>query len=247
VANMVEKRSELISEDEALVLTALPHGEHGAVVRFLCRQSGLRAGYVAGARGKRMRATLHPGNRVALRLRVRSEGQLPTASAEVAESRALLAYTPGPAAVLMWLTELTAAVLAEAVPHPRLVDTLDTILAGLSAGMDGSTMRLAVARYELLLLQESGFGLDLESCALGGRADDLAFVSPNSGRAVSRAMAAGQPWAPRLLPLPAALFSGEGSPADAADALRLTGHFLELHWLHQRPALRAIRERAARA
>lgn len=219
-------------EDEALVLTALPHGENGAVVRFLSFAGGLRAGYVPGARGKGKRAVLHPGNRVALALRARAEGQLPGATLELVESRALLAFEPMSAAMLGWLTELTAVALAEEVPHPRLAAALDALFGGLSAGIGRDAARAALARYELMLLEEEGFGLDLSACALGGHATDLAFVSPKTGRAVSATKSAGQPWAHQLLPLPAFLLSGE--PADAAGAqaaLALSGHFLARHWL----------------
>jgi DNA repair protein RecO (recombination protein O) len=219
-------------EDEALVLTVLAHGETGAVVRFLSFAGGLRAGYVPGARGKTKRALLHPGSRVALKLVARAEGQLPGATVEPVASRALIAFEPGAAALLAWLCELTAAALAEAVPHPRLAGALDALLEGLSAGLDGAGAGAALARYELLLLEEAGFGLDLAACALGGAVDDLGFVSPKTGRAVSRAKAAGQPWAPRLLPLPGFLLRGGAASADeVATGLALTGHFLARHWL----------------
>jgi DNA repair protein RecO (recombination protein O) len=231
-------------EGEALVLTVLPHGENGAVVRFLGFSGGLRAGYVPGARGKGKRAVLHPGNRVALSLRVRAEGQLPGATVELVESRALLAFEPLPAALLGWLTELTAAALAEAVPHPRLATALDALLGGLAAGMNQDDARAGLARYELMLLEDEGFGLDLSACALGGPVADLAFVSPKTGRAVSRAKADGQPWAAQLLPLPRFLLTG--SRADAAEAraaLALSGHFLGRHWLRG-DRLEALRARA---
>lgn len=231
-------------EDEAVVLTTLPHGENGAVVRFLSRTGGLRAGYVPGARGKGKRALLHPGNRVALGLRAKAEGQLPGATVELVESRALLAFEPLSAAMLGWLTELTAAALAEAVPHPRLAAALDALLSGLAAGMDPVNARAALARYELLLLEEEGFGLDLSTCALGGPVTDLGYVSPKTGRAVSRARSDGQPWAPQLLALPAFLLTGARASADeAAAALALSGHFLARHWLRGE-RLEALRARA---
>lgn len=233
--------------DDALVLTILPHGEHGAVVRFLGLGIGLRAGFVRGGRGRRMRAIIHPGNRVALTLSARTESALPSASVEPIASRAIIAFDPGPALALGWLTELTAATLSEAVPHPRLAEALDRLLDGLSAGLDGPAMLMAVARYELLLLAEEGLGLDLSACALGGPSDDLAFVSPRTGRAVSRERATGQPWASRLLPLPAPLRDGGPASADeTTDALRLTGHFLDAHWLQSRDRLSAMRNRLAR-
>jgi DNA repair protein RecO (recombination protein O) len=234
----------LTFQDDALVLTLLPHGENGAVVRFLSFSGGLRAGYVPGARSKARRAVLHPGNRVALALKARAEGQLPSATVEPLESRALLAFEPMPAAMLAWLTELTAAALAEEVPHLRLATALDALLGGLGAGMAHIDALAALARYELLLLEEEGFGLDIASCALGGPAADLAFVSPRTGRAVSRQMAEGQPWAPQLLPLPA--FLRDGGPATAADAaaaLALTGQFLARHWVRS-ARMEALRARA---
>jgi DNA repair protein RecO (recombination protein O) len=228
--------------DEALVLVSQPHGEHGAVVRFLTFEGGLRRGYVPGARGKARRALLSPGNRVALELKARTEGQLPGAALELVESRALLAFEAGSAALLAWTTELTAAALAEAVPHRRLAEALDALLGGLVAGMDTGAARAALARYELLLLEEEGFGLDLSACALGGDSADLGFVSPKTGRAVSRAKAAGQPWEGQLLALPRFLIAGgAATAAEAEAALMLTGHFLARHWLagERLPPLRA--------
>ncbi|MCG2840977.1 DNA repair protein RecO [Sandaracinobacter sp. RS1-74] len=231
--------------DEALVLTSLPHGENGAVVRFLTMGHGLRAGYVPGARGKAKRAALHPGNRVALSLRARAEGQLAGATLELVKSRALIGFEPGGAAILAWVTELTAAALAEAVPHPRLAEALDALLEGLAAGLQPVSARAALARYELLLLEEEGFGLDLASCALGGPVDDLAFVSPKSGRAVSREKADGQPWEGQLLPLPRFLRQGGAATAEEARAaLALTRHFLARHWLSG-ARLEGLRGRAA--
>lgn len=228
--------------DEALVLTVLPHGEHGAVVHFLTFSHGLRAGYVAGARSRTRRATLQPGNKVALGLRGRSEGQLATATVETVTSRALIAFDASNAAILAWLTQLVAQTLSIAVPHQRLADALDALLAGLDHGMDRLDARAAVAKFELLLLAEEGFGLDLGQCALGGPGDELAFISPRSGRAISRRMAMGQPWAAKLLPLPPFLVSdAPPTPADIEQALALTGHFLARHWFDNRPRLAAAR------
>lgn len=231
-------------QDQALVLTTLPHGENGAVVRFLAFGHGLQAGYVPGARGKGRRALIHPGNRVQLALKSRAEGQLPGATLELVESRALLAFEPGTASLLAWLTELTAVALAEGVPHPRVARALDALLAGLVAGMARVAAAAGLARYELLLLEEEGFGLDLSACALGGPAADLAFVSPRTGRAVSRVKAEGQPWASLLLPLPAFLLHGGTPTADEAGAaLALSAHFLQRHWL-QGERLEGLRRRA---
>lgn len=214
-------------EGEALVLSVRAHGEHGAIARFLTFDAGLKAGYVAGGHGRAKRPLLQPGNRVTLSLRARLAGQLPGARLELAHSRALLAFEPWSAALTAWLCHLTTSALAEDVAHPRLAAALDALLSGLDAGLGGPAMGLALARYELLLLEELGFALDLEACALGGPADDLAFVSPRTGRAVSRARSAGQPWAHQLLVLPRPLLTGSAGDADeTAAALRLSAHFL---------------------
>lgn len=230
--------------DDAIVLTLLPHGEHGAVVRFLSLNGGLRAGFVHGARSARRRAVLHPGNLVALHLVARAEGQLPVATAELVESRALAAFAPYTAAILAWVTEWTASALAEAVPHQRLAHALDALAGALAAEIPPLPAAAALARYELLLLEEEGFGLDLATCALGGDAPP-AFVSPKSGRGVSAARANGQPWARHLLPLPRFLLEGGGdaSASEVAQALRLTGYFVSRQWLHG-ARLEGLRQRA---
>ena len=229
--------------DDALVLTLLPHGEHGAVVRFLCFAGGMRAGFMHGARSQKRRAVVSPGNRVTLRLAARTESALPVATAELVESRALAAFAPHSAAILHWATELTAAALAEGVPHRRLAEALDALLAALAAEAPADTALAALARYELLLLEEEGFGLDLARCALGG-AGLPAFVSPKTGRAVSREMAAGQPWERHLLPLPPFLLSAEAPKAsEIVPALQLSAHFLARHWLRGE-RLEQLRERA---
>ena len=234
----------MLLRDEAIVLTLLPHGENGAVVRFLTFENGLRAAYVPGARGRAKRALLQPGNRVALGLKARGEAALPTATVELVQSRALLAFYPASAAGMAWLSELTATALTEAVPHARLADALDALLAAMAA--QSPDWGATVARYELMLLEETGFGLDLGACALGGPAGDLAFVSPKTGRAVSREQAAGQPWESQLLPLPGFLVTGgAASAADCADGLRLTGHFLARHWFADHPKLAPLRSRMA--
>ena len=232
----------------ALVLTALPHGEHGAVVRFLTPGEGLQAGYVRGGRSRRLRPVLQPGNIVALELRARVETQLAAATVELAVSRAGLAFDRLQAAATEWLTALTAAVLDEAVPVPRLYAALDALLGGMSAGMAAEAAAAGVARYELLLLGELGFGLDLESCAATGSREELRYVSPRSSQAVSAT--AGAPYAAKLLPLPA-LLRDPGAPADwmqVREALTTTGWFLERELLTGRAANLAIaRERLVAA
>lgn len=210
----------------AIVCALLPHGEHGAVVRFLTPDDGLVAGYVRGGRSRKLRPVLQPGNGVALALRARVDTQLAAATAELTHARAALAVTAASLAALDWLTALTAAVLAEAVPHPALYRTLDAVLTAIAAGAGPLSLGEAIVRYEHLLLAELGFGLDLSRCAATGSTTDLAFVSPKSSQAISRG--AGLPYAAKMLPLPAFLLGD--TPADVAsvrDGLKLTGYFLE--------------------
>jgi DNA repair protein RecO (recombination protein O) len=225
---------------EALVLTLLPHGEHGAVVRFLARDAGLVVGFVPGARSRRRRADLAPGNRVALSMRVRTPGTLPTATVEPIQSRALLAFEPDTAAALDYLVHLPAILLPEQDAHPALFCALDALLSRLAE----PGWQAELARFELLLLKELGFGLDLGTCALSGATSDLVGVSPKSGRAVSRAAASGQRWAAGLLPLPPVLTDPGAQPARLNQAFALTGHFLARDLFPQNPALLALRERA---
>ncbi|QXQ04914.1 DNA repair protein RecO [Sphingosinicellaceae bacterium] len=211
----------------ALVLTALPHGEHGAVVRFLTPEDGVQAGYVRGGRSRRLRPVLQPGNLVAVELRARVEEQLAAATVELVTSRAGLVFDRTSAAATEWLTALTAATLGEGQAQARLYAALDALFAAMAAGTTSMQAAAGVARYELLLLGELGFGLDLETCAATGTRDDLAYVSPRSSQAVSAA--AGAPYAAKLLPLPA-LLRDTRAPIDTGDivaALTTTGWFVE--------------------
>ena len=228
----------------ALVLTALPHGEHGAVVRFLTAVDGMHAGYVRGGRSRKLRPVLQPGNIVALDLRARVETQLAAATVELVTSRAGLAFDRLTSAATEWLTALTAATLGEGQPSPRLHAALDALLGGMAAGIDGAAAAASVARYELLLLELAGFGLDLDSCAATGATTDLIYVSPKSSQAVGAA--AGEPYAAKLLPLPALLRGGDAAPdwGAAAAALTTTGWFVERDLLTGREA--ALRPARAR-
>lgn len=213
--------------DSAAIIVALrPHGEHGAIVRVLTPADGLQAAYVRGARGRRLRPVLLPGNKVHARLSARADTQLAQATIELMHSRAPLLAEPLPTAAIEWLCALTATALPEAQPYPRLFEALDGVLGAIEAAPSASGWGAALVRYELLLLAELGFGLDLAACAVSGVSDDLVAVSPRSGRAVSGAQAA--PYEGRLLPLPPFLASGgPGSWAEIADGLRLSGHFLQ--------------------
>ena len=213
------------SETPAIVCALRNHGEHGAVVRLMTPEQGLIAAYVRGARGRRMRPVLMAGNVVQAQLSARTETQLPQAVIELVHSRGPLLSEPLPAAAIDWATVLTATALPEGQPYPRLYQAFEGLLDAIEAAPSAAGWGAALVRYELLLLAELGFGLDLERCVVTGRNDDLIAVSPKSGRAVSAAEA--EPYAGKLLPLPA--FVREGGPAswpEIAQGLDLTGHFL---------------------
>ena len=182
-----------------------------------------------------MRPVLVPGNLVQARLRSRTEEQLAHAEVELTRSRAPLLTEPLPAAAIEWVTALTATALPEAQPYERLYDALDALLALIEAAPSALGWAGSLVRYELLLLAELGFGLDLESCAVSGSNDNLIAVSPRSGRAVSAAEA--EPYSGRLLPFPPFLRGG-GDPSwmEIEQGLRLTGHFLEREILTGRAA-----------
>ncbi len=202
------------------------HGEHGAVVRLLTRDHGLQAAYVRGARSRRLRPVLIGGNLVAAEFSARTDTQLPQATVELVHSRAPLLSEPLPAAAIEWSTVLTATVLPEAQPFPMLYDALGGLLDAIEAAPAASGWGAALVRFELLLLAELGFGLDLDRCVVTGREGQLIAVSPRSGRAVSAAEA--EPYAGKLLALPPFLRAGgAASWAEIGEGLKLTGHFLE--------------------
>jgi DNA repair protein RecO (recombination protein O) len=220
-------------DTRAIVCGLRAHGEHGAVIRLMTPEDGLQAAYVRGARGRRMRPVLMAGNVVEAQLSARTDTQLPQATVELVHSRGPLLSEPLPAAAIEWATVLTATVLPEGQPYRPLYQALEGLLDAIEAAPSASGWGAALVRYELLLLAELGFGLDLERCALGGAADNLVAVSPKSGRAVSGAEA--EPYAGKLLPLPR--FVREGGTAswrEIAEGLDLTGHFLSRDLLTDR-------------
>ncbi len=211
---------------DAIVLSVRAHGEHGAVVRAFTREAGVWPGYVRGGHSRRLRPSLQPANLVRAEWRARTDEQLPALTVELIHSRAPMYAEALPAAALEWLAVLTAAALPEAQAYPLLHDALSAVLDAVEAAPSAKGWAGALARYELLLLAELGFGLDLSACVATGVVDDLAFVSPKSGAAVSRAAASG--YEARLLRLPRFLVDGgEAGWTEVADALAITGHFLE--------------------
>ena len=229
---------------EAIVCAVRTHGEHGAILRALTEEAGLVAGYVRGGRSRRLRPILMPGNLVALEMRARTEEQLAGATAELLTSRAPLLAEPLPAAAIDWATSLTAATLPESQPYPALYAALSAVLDAIGAASSARQWAGALARYEQLLLAELGFGMNLDECVVTGASEDLAFVSPKSGGAVSRAAAAG--YEARLMRLPSFLRGTDANPSlpDVIDGLAITGHFLDRDLLDGRNRdLLSVRER----
>jgi DNA repair protein RecO (recombination protein O) len=160
---------------EALVLAIRQHGEHGAIVRALTAEHGLQSGYVRGGRSRHIRPILQPANLVLGEWRARTEDQLAGLTVELIRSRAPLFAEPLPAAALEWVTALTATALPEAQPYPRLHAALDGVIGAIEAAPAARGWAVALARYELLLLAELGYGLEPdrlpEILRTGGEAD----------------------------------------------------------------------------
>ena len=213
------------SETLAIVCALRSHGEHGAILRLMTPDQGVQAAYLRGARGARMRPVVIAGNIVQAQLSARTDAQLPQAAIELVHSRGPLLSEPLAASAIEWVTVLTATALPEGQPYPRLYSALEGLLEAIEAAPSAKGWAAALVRYELLLLAELGFGLDLEQCAVSGSRQDLVAVSPKSGRAVSAVEAA--PFKDVLLPLPRfVLEGGRASWEEIGQGLKLTGHFL---------------------
>ncbi|WP_176559417.1 DNA repair protein RecO [Rubellimicrobium roseum] len=230
--------------DEGILLAVRPHGETSAIVEAFCRDHGRHAGVVRGGVSRRMRPFLQPGVLVQMAWAARLDEHLGHFTAEPVRNRAALALGDRMAlAGIGAVAALLGAVLPERAPHPGLYDRTNALLDLLG---EREVWPLAYLQWEVALLEEMGFGLDLSACAVTGAREDLAFVSPRTGRAVSWA-GAGE-YAPRLLPLPPVL-RGEGE-ADAEAiraALGVTGHFLTERLLPEGKGLPASRERLVEA
>jgi DNA repair protein RecO (recombination protein O) len=214
--------------DIGIVLGARRHGETSAVVELMTREHGRHLGLVRGGSGVRLKPVLQTGNLVSATWRARLDENLGYYVIEAMDLRA--ASFLSLAHALYGLHHLAALcrLLPERDPHRPVFDLLEHTIAGLGAPLPAAAM---VAYFELQLLAELGFGLDLESCAATGATADLIYVSPRSGRAVSRQ--AGEPWRDKLLPLPAFLGAGAAGDAPSPGELRagfaLTGFFLARH------------------
>ncbi|MDO5640900.1 MAG: DNA repair protein RecO [Paracoccus sp. (in: a-proteobacteria)] len=228
-------------QGEGTVIGRRAHGEHGALLDLFSRDMGRVSGLVPGGAGRAKAAMLQPGSRLAVRWRARLADQLGTFTVEPARARPGLLADAAALDGVSATAALLRFALAERDPHPLLSDASEALWDAMDAGGDWAG---AYVRWEMLLLSEMGFGLDLTRCALSGARRGLSYVSPVTGRAVT-AEAAGE-YAPRLLRLPRML-GGPPSNDDLAHALALTGHFLH-RWLageHAARPLPAARDRLA--
>ncbi|ODT75870.1 MAG: DNA repair protein RecO [Pelagibacterium sp. SCN 64-44] len=220
---------------EALLIGVRRHGESSLIAEAMVAGRGRCLGLVRHGRSAKLAATLQPGNTIQLTWRARLEDHLGTFTVELLHARAAELIADRKRLYLSQLVCEHLHLLPERDPHDRLLAmALDLI--------DRDPDAAGLARFELALLDELGFGLDLASCAATGVTEDLTHVSPRSGRAVSRAAA--EPYKDRLLRLPSFLAArGNASPDDLRDALRLTGHFLDMHlWSARRIDPPATRE-----
>jgi len=212
-------------EDDAFVLSARPFGESGAIVELLTAYHGRYAAHVAGGNSRRLKPVLQAGARVSARFRARVADQLGSAVLEpVGEGPSSLFDDPLALAGLAAAAAVAGGALPEREPHPGAFLAFEALSAALA---HPEIWPAVFVRFEAGLLQELGFGLDLSKCAATGTADDLIYVSPRTGRAVSRE--AGEPYKDKLLALPPFLLSAQGglSPGDIGAGLALTAHFLE--------------------
>ena len=216
----------MLWQDEGVVLAARRHGESALVASLMTREHGRHAGLVRGGASPRAKPLWQPGNRLQVTWRARLPEHLGQFTAEPVQlSAACLIDDPARLSGLMAACALVEASLPERDPHllvyNGLLDLLDVLL------QDGPWLERYVG-FELDLLAELGFGLDLSACAVTGATADLVYVSPLTGRAVTRAGAG--TYAPRLLPLPPFLLgAGPADNAQILDGLRLTGAFLRRH------------------
>lgn len=209
--------------DEGIVLGVKRHGEGNAILELMTREHGRHLGLVRGGSGSRLRPILQPGNSVSANWRARLDEHLGNYAIEALHLRAASFFASPHAIYGIGHLAALMRLLPERDPHSVLYESLDAIFSRLDAAEIAAAM---VVRFELQLLSEIGFGLDLDRCVATGVSGDLVYVSPKSGGAVSRL--AGEPWADKMLRLPAFLRDPETAPIgpDLADGFALTGYFL---------------------
>lgn len=213
--------------DEAIVLGVRRHGETSVIAEMMTRSHGRHLGVIRSGRSRTMQPVLQPGNTVEATWRARLDEHIGEYRIEPLKLRAGRLME---AAIAVYGVQAMAALLRflpERDPHPHLFEMLGVILEHLEDPADAGEL---FVRFELAVLEDLGFGLDLARCAATGDTEDLVFVSPKSGRAVCRS--AGAPWSDRMLALPAFLGASGNSAADAqalSAGFRLTAYFLNRH------------------
>ena len=214
--------------DDAIVLSLKPHGEHGIILEALTRGHGRHLGLVHGGASSKRRATIQPGNSVRLHWRARLSEHLGSYTVELVRARAADMFDARASlAGLNAFTAVAGAVLPEREPHIAAYESAVALLDSIATHSFSEWAPLFV-RWEIGLLDELGFGLDLARCAATGATDDLIYVSPRTGRAVSAG--AGAEYREKLLALPPFLLGRQAEPpkdADVIAGLALTAHFLE--------------------
>lgn len=209
--------------DEGALLKVRKHGENSAIIEVFTQNNGKASGIVRGGTSRKIAPMLQPGAQLDVRWKARLESHLGTFTVEPVRSRAAQVMQDRVAlAGLNSVTGILAFVLADRETHPPLYHRTIALLDLLG---QNDVWPLAYLQWEVALLEDMGFAMDLSACAVSGLNDDLFYVSPRTGRAVSR-MAAGE-WADRLLPLPHVLLGkGNAGVDDILTALGTTGHFL---------------------
>lgn len=217
-------------DDEAFVLGARAHGDTGVVVDLLTQGHGRRLAYVAGGASRRMKPFLQPGARVAASVRARTADHLGSARLEpMGEGPSALFDDPLALTGLAAAAAVAQGALPEREAHPGAYLAFEALMGAFAVP---EVWPAVFVRFEAGLLEDLGFGLDLSACAVTGSLDDLSWVSPRTGRAVSAD--AGRPYADKLLTLPPFLLGAQAGlrDGDVRSGLDLTGHFLERNVFH---------------
>lgn len=233
--------------DDGIFLTGRPHGETSVIADIFTRTHGRTLGLIKGGRSRRIRPLLQTANALKVEWRARLDEQLGVYTVELAEATAARVFDDKLALSGIMSLAALLQVLPERDPHPKLFDAAQNCLAS----AEKNDFPAQMVRFELRLLDELGFGLELSKCAATGRKDDLVYVSPRSGQAITRE--AGEPYREKLLALPPFLLPEAHEPLpsgkEIVDGLALTGFFLETHVFRQqdKPLPRAREEFASTA
>ena len=219
--------------DQGIILSLRKYGEFDAILDVFTRNHGRHAGIVKGGLGRRQRGNIQPGNEIDVRWRGRLETHLGTYSVELKNARAVsYLYHPGKLAALNSCSSLLCLAIAENEKHETLLNGFIALLDALEATDDDmSSWAPLLVKWEMGLLSELGYGLNLNCCASTGETENLIYVSPKSGRAVSKE--AGKPYHDKMLPLPGFLVgpSDKLNTQEILDGLHLTEFFIERHML----------------